>query len=63
MTEKKVSEAQIRAQKKYDQENKEKRNYLKNRSATRSFINRRATIDDLKELKELINEKLNELEN
>lgn len=62
MTEKKLTEAQIRAQKKYDLENKEKRNYLKTRSAARSFIKKKASIEDLKELDELIKEQLKEVE-
>lgn len=55
--ENKLSDAQKRAQKKYDEENKEKRNYLKSRSAARSFIRNKAKKEDLDELKEIIEEK------
>jgi len=53
----KLTDAQIRAQKKYDEKNREKRSYQKARSAARSFINR-AKKEDLKELEELIENKV-----
>lgn len=49
-----VSESQKRAQKKYDEKNREKRTYLSQRSTSRSFIRNKATLEDLEELEELI---------
>lgn len=49
-----MTEAQKRAQKKYREKNKERRNYLADRSKARSFIRNKATIDDLNELEEII---------
>ena len=49
-----VSESQKRAQKKYDEKNREKRTYLSQRSTSRGFIRNKATLDDLEELEELI---------
>ena len=46
--------AQQRATKKWNEKNKERRNYLSKRSAARSFIRNNATKEDLIELKELI---------
>ena len=50
--------AQQRATKRWNEKNKERRNYLSKRSAARSFIRNSATKDDLLELKELIEENL-----
>ena len=50
--------AQQRATKKWNEKNKERRNYLSKRSAARSFIRNNATKKDLLELKELIEESL-----
>lgn len=55
---KKVTESQKRATKKWEMENREHSNYLKNRSACKCFIRNKATIEDLKELEEMINERL-----
>lgn len=52
-----VSESQKRAQKKYDEKNREKRTYLSQRSTSRGFIRNKATLDDLEELAELIEER------
>lgn len=49
-----VSESQKRAQKKYDEKNREKRTYLSQRSTSRGFIRNKATMEDLEELEELI---------
>lgn len=51
-----VSESQKRAQKKYDEKNREKRTYLSQRSTSRGFIRNKATLEDLEELAELIEE-------
>ena len=49
---------QQRANKKWNEKNKERRNYLSKRSAARSFIRNSATKKDLLELKEIIEENL-----
>ena len=49
---------QQRATKKWNEKNKERRNYLSKRSAARSFIRNSATKKDLLELKEIIEENL-----
>lgn len=59
--EKKISDAQIKAQKKYDEENRERRNYVKQRSTARTFI-RKSNKEDLIELKNMIKIKLKEFE-
>lgn len=48
---------QTEANKKWQQKNKEYSNYLKSRSTSRSFIKNRATLEDLQELKQLIKER------
>ena len=40
--------------KKWNEKNRQHRNYLSNRSSARSFIKNKATIDDINELKQLI---------
>lgn len=57
----KTSEAQKRANAKWDSENRERRNYLSKRSSARGFIRNKATKEDLLELKEMIDEKLSEM--
>ena len=52
--ESKLSESQKRANKKWIENNREHSNYLKNRSACKSFIRNKATSEDLKELSEMI---------
>lgn len=54
MTKKTTSDAQLKANKAWQSKNKEHANYLKSRSAARSFINKKATLEDLKELEKLI---------
>ncbi|MBN1076050.1 hypothetical protein DVV91_17150 [Clostridium botulinum] len=61
MQEPKVSEAQQRAIKNWDKKNREKSNYIKAKSATKSFIKNKATKEDLQELIQLINDKIQEL--
>ena len=53
----KVSDSQRKAQKKYDEKNREKRTYLSQRSTSRGFIRNKATLEDLEELAELIEER------
>lgn len=50
-------DAQTKATKKWNENNREHRNYLSKRSSARSFIRNHATMDDLNELEELIKEK------
>lgn len=54
MKDKKTSDAQLKANKSWQEKNKEHANYLKSRSAARSFIKNKATLEDLKELEKLI---------
>ncbi|EAC2438457.1 hypothetical protein DS769_14325 [Listeria monocytogenes] len=54
MTKKTTSDAQLKANKAWQEKNKEHANYLKSRSAARSFIKNKATLEDLKELEKLI---------
>lgn len=60
MTEK-LTEARIKANKKWDKGNKERKQYLNTRSVARNFIKKRATHEDLQELKTLINNREEEL--
>ena len=53
-----LTEAQKRAKAKYREKNKDRENYIGARSAARSFISKKATKEDLKELLELIEDKL-----
>ncbi len=53
----------VKANKKWNKNNKEHRNYLTYRGVARSFIKNKATLDDLKELEELIKERKKELGN
>lgn len=57
-----MTEAQQKATKKWNQKNREHRNYLSKRSSARSFIRNHATMDDLNELEEIIKEKKEALE-
>jgi len=55
-----ATEAQKRATKKWNERNREHRNYLNARSVARGFIRNKAKIDDLLELQTLIQNKLSE---
>ena len=57
----KTSEAQKRANAKWESENRERRNYLSKRSSARGFIRNKATQEDLLELRDMIDEKLSEM--
>lgn len=61
--EKKLSEAQKRADENWRKNNKDHANYLRSRSAARSFIRTKATLDDIDELKKMIEDRLKFLEN
>ena len=56
-----VSEAQKRANAKWEAQNREHRNYLSKRSSARGFIRNKATQEDLLELRDMIDEKLSEM--
>ncbi|HIZ96375.1 MAG TPA: hypothetical protein H9803_06700 [Candidatus Ligilactobacillus excrementavium] len=55
-----LSEAQKKANKKWDQKNKDRKAYINKRSAARSFIKKLATTEDLDELQQLIGERRKE---
>lgn len=50
-------EKQSIANKKWEDKNKEYSNYLKARTSARSFINKKATLDDIKELRKLLEQR------
>lgn len=54
---------QTEANKKWQQKNKEYSNYLKSRSTARGFVKNKATLEDLEELKELIKQREEKLNN
>lgn len=54
-----LSQARKNANKKWDSENKNRVNYLKDRSKAKSFIEKKAKKEDLLELQDLIRSKLN----
>ena len=53
--------AQTEANKKWQDKNREKARYLRNRSTARNFVKKQATPDDIKELEELITNRKKEL--
>lgn len=57
-----ISEARKKANKKWDDKNKERMKYLRYRSYTKTFINQLSTMDDLTELSKLIDKRHKELE-
>ena len=57
-----MTNAQTKATKKWNKNNREHRNYLSKRSSARSFIRNHATMNDLNELEKIIKEKKEELE-
>ena len=58
-----ASEAQRRANKKYKEKHKEQQNLYVKRSITRNFLKKFATLDDLQEMQEIIDERRKQLEN
>jgi len=48
---------QTEANKRWQEKNREKSRYLRNRSAARSFLRKQATVDDLDEMENLIIER------
>ena len=57
----KVKECQKKATKKWAEKNREHSNYLKYRSCAKTFINNRATLEDLEDLTKIILKKKIEL--
>ncbi|MFO1547027.1 hypothetical protein ABC418_13845 [Lactiplantibacillus plantarum] len=58
----KLSEARERANKKWDDNNKQRKQYINKRSVARNFVKQLATVDDLNELQELLEERRKELD-
>ena len=52
-----LTEAQKRAKQKYREKNKERSNYINDKSKAKNFILKKATKEDLEELEELIKER------
>jgi len=52
---------QTEANKRWQEKNKEHAKYLSNRSRSRSFIKKQATLDDLAELEQLIEDRKKDL--
>ena len=52
----KTSEAQRNADKRWREKNRDHANYLKNRTSARCFIRNRVTLEDIEELKALMEE-------
>lgn len=55
----KLSEARIKANKKWDEKNKAKRKLYLYRSHAKTFVREIASEDDLKELRKMIDDRLN----
>ena len=53
-----ISDARKKANQKWDEGNKERKNYLSWRSRAKSFITKAATEEDLKALRQMIDERL-----
>ena len=53
----KVSEAQLKASKKWDEAHKERKRYIVARSQAKRFVNKLASEEDLENLKKLIEKK------
>lgn len=53
-TETKQANPQTEANKRWQEKNREKTKYLRNRSTARSFIKNQATLEDIEELKQLM---------
>ena len=60
MTEKKTTEAQNRATKKWGDKNKDKQRIYRYSSYARKYVRDIATLDDLKELSQMIDERMKE---
>ena len=56
-----LTEAQKRAKQKYRDKNKERSNYINDKSKAKNFILKKATLEDLEELEEMIKERENDI--
>lgn len=56
------SNNQTEANKKWQEKNREKARYLRNRSTARGFIKNQATVEDIQELEQLIELRKKQLE-
>lgn len=56
-----LTEAQKRAQQKYNEKNRDKQRIQGYRRTAKMFINTHATLDDLNELQTIINDRMNQL--
>lgn len=52
---------QTEANKKWQEKNRERTRYLRNRSTARSFLKKQATLEDLDEMQQLIDTRRSEL--
>ena len=59
----KLSEAKIRANRKWDAKNKERKDYLRYRSTAKNFILKKATLDDLITITGYVEERKKQLKN
>lgn len=53
--------SQTEANKRWQEQNRDKARYLRNRSTARSFVKKQATLEDIEELEQLIEERRKEL--
>ncbi|KRN88865.1 hypothetical protein [Ligilactobacillus ceti] len=58
-----VTESKKKANLKWDNANKERKQYLNRRSTCRNFIKKLATLEDLEEIEQLLQDRKNMLEN
>jgi hypothetical protein len=61
MADNKVSEAQRKANKKWDEKNKERKSYINKRSTAKSFILNLATQEDLENIEKYVEQRKDEL--
>lgn len=52
---------QTEANKRWQESNRERARYLRNRSTARSFVKKQATLEDIEEIKDLIDDRVNYL--
>ncbi|MCM3024617.1 hypothetical protein [Heyndrickxia ginsengihumi] len=58
-----MAKKQTEANKKWQEKNKEHAKYLSNRSRSRSFIRNQATLEDIQELRKLLDEREEQIKN
>lgn len=63
MDEKNKALTQTERNKRWQEKNREKTRYLRNRSAARGFVKKQATLEDIAEIEELLKDRLIELKN